>query len=221
MTDVAQLSCTMTGEVFQPIRLYYKVHSEAGVLGAFRRLECMEPDIGGNRWTWLYDDEAKKLKFERSYSLLPPEVRPIVLGSFYPGVHGHRFLDIGSVERAVHAVQFFSRHIKKAVAEVEYAALYNGIFSPLNHPGPCFDKLFSGVDASKIDARQEERLQRTIASASLPREFELVEAFRVSSVALEQLRSGLEMRRLVALKRWSGDPDFCFADLVNEITGAL
>jgi hypothetical protein len=48
MTDVARLSCTMTGEVFQPIRLCYKVHSEAGVLGAFRTLKCIEPDTGGN-----------------------------------------------------------------------------------------------------------------------------------------------------------------------------
>jgi hypothetical protein len=61
------LSVTMTGEPYQPARIYYQVFQKHAVLGRFRRLRCIDFDKTQNRWVWLYQEEAKNLKFTKSY----------------------------------------------------------------------------------------------------------------------------------------------------------
>jgi hypothetical protein len=63
---------TLTGELFQPIRLYYRLHNKSAVQVAFNKLRCMEFDKPGKRWVWVYDDEAKKLQFNKLCSSIPP-----------------------------------------------------------------------------------------------------------------------------------------------------
>ena len=77
--EPSPLSVTMTGEPYQPARLYYQVQQKNAVLGRFKRLRCLDFDETRNRWVWLYTEEAKNLKFSKSYREIPKQYRPIVL----------------------------------------------------------------------------------------------------------------------------------------------
>ena len=50
---------TRTGDVFQPIRLYYHAHDMNMVHRIFGKMSCMDFDEIKDRWAWLYSGEAK------------------------------------------------------------------------------------------------------------------------------------------------------------------
>jgi hypothetical protein len=52
---------TMTGEPYQPARVYYQVEQKNAVLGRFKRLHCIDYDRSQERWVWHYAEEAKNL----------------------------------------------------------------------------------------------------------------------------------------------------------------
>jgi hypothetical protein len=218
---------TLTGELFQPVRLYYRLRDKSAVQAAFNKLRCMNFDKSGDRWVWLYDNEAKKLKFKKPWSSIPRESRPIVLGSFYSRVDKETYLDIGSIERALAAIAFFDQHVKRTAAELTYIAIYNRL--PTNqaeHPGSCFDKLFASVDTSAIDRKLDDKMNEVagllksgrVEDVLNDRRFELVEAFPANydTDGLEHIRTTLMMRQTVALKRWEGQLDYCLADLFSD-----
>jgi hypothetical protein len=223
---------TLTGELFQPIRLYYRLHNKGAVQVAFNKLRCMELDKPGKRWVWVYDDEAKKLQFNKPWSSIPPERRPIVLGSFYTRVDEEMYLDVGSIERALTAIAFFDRHIKRTTAELTYVAVYNRLpASQAEHPGSCFDALFASVDTGAIERKLDERMEKIaelvksgrVADITNDRRFELVDVFPANfyNEGLERLRTTLMMRQTVALKRWDGHVDYCLADLFSDVLPKL
>jgi hypothetical protein len=227
---------TLTGELFQPIRLYYRLHNKSAVQAAFNKLRCMDFDMPGQRWVWVYDNEAKKLQFNKPWSSIPPERRPIVLGSFYTRVDEEMYLDIGSIERALAAITFFDRHIKRATAELTYVAVYNRLpASQAEHPGSCFDALFASVDTGAIERKLGERMEKVaelveagrVEDITNDRSFELVDAFPANfyseglNEGLERLRTTLMMRQTVALKRWDGHADYCLADLFSDALSKL
>ena len=74
----------------------------------FQELKCMDFDPAKKRWVWLYEDEARSLKFGRSYTDLPKELRPLVLGAF--SFHGDKqgVFDFRCGERAIPAVSFLA-----------------------------------------------------------------------------------------------------------------
>ena len=82
MPSAKQLLMTMTGEIHQPVRLYYEVYDQAAVLKTFTKLRCLDEDQDNHRWVWLYHGEAKKLKFHTSHAAIPRHMRPIVFGGF-------------------------------------------------------------------------------------------------------------------------------------------
>src|SRR5437870_12920447 len=106
MDGEKKLLMTMTGEIHQPVGLYYQVFDQAAVLQAFAKLRCMDDDQDNQRWVWLYHGEAKKLKFHTSYAAIPRKMRPIVLGSFCVTHAKDMSLDVRSCERAPQAVAF-------------------------------------------------------------------------------------------------------------------
>ncbi len=219
---------TMTGEVFIPIRLYYKINNKSGVEAAFRKLGCMDYDPANDRWTWLFDDEAKHLKFKNSYSSIPIHRRPIILGSFYTCIDSEMYIDVGSVDRAVKAIEFFDKHIDRSVAEVMYFAIYNKITeNEAEKPGPCFDNLFSDVRTDLIDQKMEENISRISDAFKAgnfldivnERKFELVEAHHVNfyDEGIRQIKTSLEWREAVVIARWTGNPDYCMNDLIKDV----
>jgi hypothetical protein len=70
MNKQAALVMTMTGEIFQPVRLYYKIRNMNMVLKKFAAMSCMNHDKANNRWTWLYDGDSMSLQFKNSYCSL-------------------------------------------------------------------------------------------------------------------------------------------------------
>jgi hypothetical protein len=61
---------TITGELFQPVRLHYQVLEQAGLERALEKLRCLEHDSPRRRRVWLYDHEARSLRFPNSCLLL-------------------------------------------------------------------------------------------------------------------------------------------------------
>jgi hypothetical protein len=229
MTADKQIIKTMTGEVFLPIRLYYKLHSKSGLQARFSNLRCMNYDRAGDRWVWLYDGEAKNLKLSVPYSSIPPDKRPIILGSFYSWVDDQMYLDVGSVERAIKAIEFFDKRIKRVVAEVEYVTIYNKVCSTMDeHPGYCFDKLFSDVHTDDIDLAVEAKLvdaRKSIEEGRVgemmdAKNFELVEAFPAHYYedGISHVEASLKARQTVAVARWSGQADYCLTHLIKDVT---
>jgi hypothetical protein len=229
MTTDKQIIKTMTGEIFLPIRLYYKLHSKSGLQARFSNLRCMNYDRAGDRWVWLYDGEAKNLKLSVPYSSIPPDKRPIILGSFYSRVDDQMYLDVGSVERAIKAIEFFDKRIKRVVAEVEYVTIYNKVCSTMDeHPGYCFDKLFSDVHTADIDLAVEAKLADAMKSIEEGRvgemmdakNFELVEAFPAHYYedGIGHVEASLKARQTVAVARWSGQADYCLTHLIKDVT---
>jgi hypothetical protein len=190
-------------------------------------LRCMEYDRIEDRWMWLYEGEAKNLKFSTPYSSIPPNNRPIVLGSFYFRTDDQIYLDVGSVERALQVVRFFDRHIKRTVAEVEYVATYNKVFSNVDeHPGHCFDHLFSDICPEDIGLTVEnkiENMRKSIEEGRISdviddRNFELVETFPAHFYedGIQHLGTLLTARQAVAIMRWSGNADYCMSDFIKD-----
>jgi hypothetical protein len=134
---------TMTGERFQPVRLHYRVLDHDGLLAAFRKLRCVQHDPTQERWVWLYDKEAKKLRFQQSYAQIPGHLHPIVIGSFFPRGKDELLLDLRSCERATAAIPFFDRYLPRRVARVTEAEVVNKLFStdnPQLTPADVFDR---------------------------------------------------------------------------------
>jgi hypothetical protein len=232
MTPQPTTIMTRTGEVFQPIRLYYHVHDMTMVHRIFGKMSCMDFDEVNDRWAWLFDGEARQLKFRKPYKSIPKNMRPIVLGSFYSRADDEMRLDIGSIERATNAVVFFDRRIDRSIAEVRYVAIYNKLYSNIaDHPGSNFDQLFADVKTEEIDARIEakiERLHEAVKSGRFPETvlepgFELVEAFPANFYenGIQRFEASLKMRQVVAMQRWHGNADFSLTDVIKTVTGHL
>ena len=120
---------TLTGDYFQPVRLHYQVFDHDGLLRAFKKLRCVEHDPTQERWVWLYDHEAKSLRFERSFAEIPKNLHPIVIGSFFLRTKDKLLLDLRSCERAILAIPFFAKHLPQRVAKVTESEIVNKLFS--------------------------------------------------------------------------------------------
>lgn len=121
---------TSTGELFQLVRVYYQVFNQATILGVFKKLRCIEFDSTQNRWVWLFEHEAKKLRLGKPYSQLPKESRPVVIGYFTFRGEDQMLLDVRSVERSTHAIAFFDKRINRRAARVTNLRIVNKLFEP-------------------------------------------------------------------------------------------
>ncbi len=100
------LLCTVTGEPFQPVRLYYAIPDRVAVTKVFKRLGCMDDDREAKCWVWLYEREAAKLTFGHPRESLDPRMHPIVIGRFTLD-KDRMMLAVRSNERATQAARFF------------------------------------------------------------------------------------------------------------------
>ena len=240
MDNEKKLLMTMTGEIHQPVRLYYQVFDQAAVLHAFAKLRCLDEDQDNHRWVWLYHGEAKKLKFHTSYAGIPRKMRPIVLGAFrFPSVQDMT-LDVRSCERATHAVVFFDRYLARSIARVTHAALVNRLFPATAEGLPALEGLFTPdtiteIDGEKMLLRVAESLQ-TIPDPSqrLDMAFALmeqqaqeplpdVEKFPVHFYAdgITSFENALRLRQIVAFEHWQGHTDSTLGDIIRKVSAGL
>lgn len=122
-----KLMVNYTGEVVQPARLYYRILNKKTILGAFKKLRCISYVPWLEMWQWLYEQEAKKIRFERSYHKIPKAQRPIALGQFR--IRGNDLiLDVRSFDRVLTAIEFFDKRINRRAAQIYKIRIVNRLF---------------------------------------------------------------------------------------------
>ena len=221
-----KLVLTMTGEVLQPVRVYYDVKDNKAVKKIFSKLKCVEFDSTRNRQVWLYQKESKKIKFEKPYLSIPLEHRPIVIGSFFTCSNKEMYLEVRSIERAIEGIIFFDKHIKKYMAKVTDISIINKLFSgsenttnfdslfdnaTIINPEKNIDELNAFVDQGKsIGSFFEEKKKNTLPE---------VERFpsHYYEDGIEILTYTLKSRQYVAMQHWKGNKDYTLGDYISKI----
>lgn len=218
---------TTTGELFQLIRIYYQVFNQATVLGAFKKLRCIDFDGTRNRWVWLFEHEAKKLRFGKPHSQLPKEIRPVVIGSFTFRGEDQMFLDVRSLERATQAIEFFDKRINRRAAKVTNLRIVNKLFEATREtaqqviqqsPDSFFDcdnvarpaeALMAGIEQLKKEEDIETRRQQALAWIEQHAQAPLAEVEEMPTHfyedGIEPLKLALKFRQLELMKHWKGN----------------
>jgi hypothetical protein len=229
-----QLLTTLTGEIFQPARVYYDLFDKETLQKTFSRMKFMDFDSTRNRWVWLFTGKAKGIKFKNRYRDIPKRYQPIVLGSFYLRKEGEMFLEVYSFERATQGISFFDSKIPKGVARVTDITVINKLFnaevdiaSPLDH---LFGPEETKIDPEAIIAQLTEAKKRSglsgvfqiideKANEPLPE----VERFPTHYYAdgIKGLEMTLRMRQSVAFEKWQGNTDFSLHTQLNRLVNGV
>ena len=234
------LLATVTGEHFQPVRLHYTVSDHDGLMRAFRKLRCLDHDPARRRWVWLYEYEARRLRFKQSYRRIPGQLHPIVIGSFFPSGEDHLLLDLRSCERTLQAIPFFDRHLARGVARVTEAEVVNRLFPATGNEQLTPDRLFDGQVSTPSDPEAEVRgLMEQVEGIQDPQErlrvaFEEIEAgsrqplpeierFPVHYYedGIEGFTMALRLRQVVALQHWLGNAEYTMFDAIQSMVGSI
>ena len=226
---------TLTGERFQPVRLHYRVFDHGGLLAAFGKLRCVQHVPTQERWVWLYEQEAKKLRFQQSYAQIPRHLRPIIIGSFLPRGTDELLLDLRSCERAMAAIPFFDKHIPRRVARVTEAEVVNKLFptdNPQLTPADLFDRQPTPGSDPEAAVRQiveraaqvedpQERLRMALEAVQGHARAALPEIERFPVHYYEEGISGftlfLQMRQIVALQHLLGNTEYSLSDALKAV----
>jgi hypothetical protein len=236
--DSSTLLMTITEEFFQPARIYYDVYDQVALQNIFLDLKCMDYDDQKDRWVWNYTDEAKNIHFKRSWSELPKDTHPLVIGSLYAPKENQMYIDVNSFERVPAAVRFFSDRIDQKIAEVTHMQLYNKI-SRVRDGIPDHHQLFEEILSHRPDPDAEmhaliteakesgnlEKLRDHIFKEQYEKskhEIATIETMKIyydighEEDCLETIQGGLRMRTAVALEHDRGNTDFTFNDFLNK-----
>ncbi len=224
---------TLTGEHFQPVRLHYKVLNQPGLQRAFKKLRCLDYDRTQQRWAWLYDHEAKRLRFKQSYSKIPELMRPIVIGSFFPRSGDQLLLDLRSCERAILAIPFFDKHLPRSVVRVTEAEVVNRLFSGENRtltPDRLFDRQastfidplaavqrFNDLIAGIQDPQERLKVVMEDMESGLKQPLPEIERFPIHFYedGIDGFAMTLRARQLVALQHWLGNTVYTLMDAIR------
>lgn len=230
-----RLACTTTGEIFQPIRIYYRVTDINQLVAHFSRLRCMEYDAPRERWVWLYAGEARKLKFQNKAD----EDNPVVLGEFIRKEDNEVVLNLRSIERAIEAIVFFDRYVPRNVAQVTYVTIINKLFSleeafsitRLDHlferenitvrdPNAITQELLE-IKASIAEERQRQQAMSNYLDRLTKQPEPEIEKFPTNyyTEGIESLRFTLNLRQIVAFQHWQGNLAYTAMDAIRDMMG--
>lgn len=241
MTTQKQLVTVKTGEPYQPVRIYYQIfkNKKKTVLSALQKLKCMEYEPERDRWNWLFEAEAKKLRFERPYSSLSPADKPLILGYFTFRGDDQMLLDLRSQDRAIHALDFFDKRINRYAANPTHMRLVNRFFSAEEMPNreihPSLDPFFDRDDIPCLAREMEQAFDRIAAeyaddpeakqqatsdyiSQNMDRPHPEIEELLIYPDKIDRtsLPMTLQMRRVEAFEHWRGNFTFRSTDLVKQ-----
>jgi hypothetical protein len=231
-----QLVSVKTGEPYQPVRIYYQVLKQKTVLAALQKLKCIQRE--GDRWNWLFEAEAKKLRFARPYSSLTPADKPLILGYFtFRG--DEMLLDLRSHERAIAALDFFEKRINRYTAVPTRMRIVNRIFSLDEMPDqaihPSLDPFFDrdNVPCLALETEQKlaqiaaqyaddpeglEKANREFFDEEMNRRHPEIEELIIHSDKIDRLAlpMTLQMRQVEAYEHWRGNFTFRASDLIQQ-----
>ena len=230
------LVTTMTQEPYMLARIHYDLFDGLKIQDVFSSLNCMAYDRIKDRWVWLYEAEAMKIKFKASYHDIPKERRPIILGSFHSVHEEQMYLDVNSFERAEKAILFFDRYLKRTVAKVSDITVLNKIFDRYDGNLPKHSDYFDqrptiANDPEKLMKRLKdemasiqnplEKLHASLAVMETENRKTLPEVERFPTHfytdGIKGLRGSLAARETIAMEHWEGNKDYSFHDLFEKI----
>ena len=231
----------MTGELYQPGRIYYDIFNLKTVIGAFNKLRCVDFNPKANQGIWIYEQEAKRLKFEKSYNAVPKDARPVILG-YITIEDDTMWIDVRSFDRVVRAIDFFDRRINRRAAQVSKLRIANKVFTVkqgLANPEtqlPSFEDLFDREDITpprsdemlaemeKINAEHEDPESRQAAALEWMESFVKQPTPEVEELqpnfyedGIESLQWLLRMRQIEAIERWKGNENFSQFDVLGKL----
>ena len=226
---------TMTGEYMQPVRLNYNVYDKQAIHSKiFKSMQCMSYDSSKNRWVWLFDYEAKNLKFDNTYKDIPKHLHPIVIGSFFSENDNEMYLDVKSHERALNAITFFDKYIPRDVAQLEDAIVLNRLikqneFELANDLDNFFKdiliedkaKEFDDIMANSNSESDSDRLNLlTSIFEGFTDEIHDVERLRINYYedGIDSFRMALKIKRIVAMSKFNGK-EMTHFDIINMMSG--
>ena len=102
---------TMTGEPFQPVRLYYAIPDRSFVMRRLKGLACVVEAPAERCLHWLFEAEAAALPIGAGYDAVPEERRPIVLGRIRFPANGGMTIQTNSANRAIAAAPVSYTHL--------------------------------------------------------------------------------------------------------------
>lgn len=167
---------TSTGELFIPVRLYYRIHNKALLVKAINKLKCAEfAEWDKNYFIISYYKEAKKLDLDVFYQEVPPELYPVRLADCYIKNSFTLYIDLKSFQRAIEMINFLSKHIRPSnIIEITGFAHGNNVTVCKNEEelqaqfdldyGVLFDHLMDGTEeklTKYLDNTKQKRLLDT------------------------------------------------------------
>lgn len=221
------LQAALTGEIVQPARLYYSVSSETAFLDALASLKCVEPDAHMSSWEWLYMAEARGLKFDKPYSAVPRDRRPIVIGRFYRKTADSFVLDVRTIQRATKAIVFFDQHVPRSAARVTHVAVVNRLFDAKESASSRLDHLFQNVTEIDPEAAVADLTPGTAIDAFVKQRakkpFPAVEKFPLwyYDEGIKTIETTLMIRQMIAMQHWNGNTDYSFYDVLKQMFPGL
>ena len=227
---------TITGELFQPVRLHFQLFDQQGLERAFKKLHCIQYDSQGRRWVWLFDHEAKQIKLPKAYSTISKALHPIVIGSFFVRQTDRLILDLRSCERAVAAIPFFDKHVPRRAAKVTQAEVVNRLFPVAGNETLTPTRLFDQGTSTFVDpAAAQQRFIDLTAHVQDPGEkmrimmeeserrgkqhLPEIECFPIHYYedGIQGFETTLRLRQIVAMQHWLGNADYSMFDAIQEM----
>lgn len=238
-----KLLCTVTGEPFQPARVYYHVSNKKTVINAFKKLRCMDYDRSRDRWVWAYDNEAQKIHFDRSYKQIPKDMRPLLLGYFIFTSDQEMQLELNSFKRVTLAIEFFQKHINRHAAQVTKLRLVNKMSSVPDNPDgqkiaadlrtlldsdrvyiPNSQQLLEDIEQiGDEDQEAKDKVINDYLTKNLQKELPEVEEILLDDnhEDLGFLVLSLALKQKEAFQHWLGDKDYNQLDAMSELFEAI
>ena len=233
------MAVTMTGEAYQPARLYYQIGQKEALLGRLNGLRCIDYDAISERWVWLYKGEAKNIKLGQSAGEIPQEYGPIIFGYLKVKRERELLVDVSSLPRVIEAIMFFDQKINHRLAKLEKVRIVNKLCTEkekragmARHPTQYFEETEAVNVQEKIEElekraeeeREEgEKERREEAVSELEKELRqklpLVEELKtdVDEEGIERLQMLLEMREVEAREHWQGNQNFSRWEIWQEM----
>jgi hypothetical protein len=229
-TGQKQLLATITDEIVQPVRIYYRIKDLSAVKKAFAKLKCVDFDPDQNRFVWQYEKEAKKLKFSKPYADIPVEYHPLVIGAFFMSKKGEMYLETRSVERALAAIPFFEKYLKPYMAEITDIAIINKLFS--HEEGIAdFSQIFDSAEIINPEEKLAEierfmKQGKSIEDIMADKKHEklpLAERFPSNFYedGIDALKFTFQGRQYVAMQHWQGNTDYTLVEYLTMAANLL
>ena len=236
----AKLVKTLTGEFFQPMRLYYTIYDADQLKTHLSQLNCTDYDDELDDWTVRYEAEAASIRLTIPPHKVPSEVQPLIIATLYIE-KGVMLVDVRSIERAARMIEFLDKHIPRTASEITAAAIYNKLVTTPAQDLQAvkdidYDDIFNEQRTKVIDTEKFIVEINLIASQYADKEEAREAAFRATrenakkqlpevekfpthyyEEGISHFEIACRFRQMIALQHYLGKADYSLYDLTQEL----